>query len=451
MRRLGGGPGVRDLLLFAFVAALAPVAIAIPYAGVLVWSWLSFMNPHRLTFGAAYDFPIVFWVALLTLGAWLVSRERKFVFREPTSILMLVFLAWTGLSTLTAFDRAWSYPYLEQTFKSFLLAFAVLGLINTKARVQALVWVIAVSLGYYAVKGFGFTLARGGTNIVLGPEHSFIADNNNLGLALAMTLPLLNYLRLSSRRPIVSLMAAFVMVATIVSIVGTYSRGGLIGLLIVGFGLWLLSRHRLMLGALAVALVVSLPSLVPQQWYDRMATIQSYEEDASFQGRVEAWRVNTRIALDRPLTGGGFYAGENPSTFAAYKTTGREQAPTAPHSIYFQVLGDHGFPGFLLYLLIVATSFFNLRAVIRVARQREDLRWAADLATMMQVSFMGFLGAGALLSLAYYDVALVLFALSANLRLMALDALGTSAVPLLPRWRRSREAVTQPASPIARS
>jgi probable O-glycosylation ligase (exosortase A-associated) len=155
---------------------------------------------------------------------------------------------------------------------------------------------------------------------------------------------------------------------------------------------------------------------------------------------VEAWRVNVRIALDRPLTGGGFYVSELPNVFAAYKTPGREQAPTAPHSIYLQVLGDHGFPGLVLFLLMMGSAFFNLRSVVRHARPRDDLRWAADLASMMQVSLIGYLGAGALLSLAYYDVPLTLVALSAGMRQLVQEQ--TQGVRRsLPGWRRAREAI----------
>jgi probable O-glycosylation ligase (exosortase A-associated) len=430
------GWSVRGLLLFAFLIALAPLAISIPYVGVLVWSWLSFMSPHRETFSFTYDFHIVIGFALAALIGWAIAGKPKLIIRERTILLMILFVGWTAVTTATAIDQSWSYPYLIQNSKSFLLAFAVFCVLNSKTRMQSIILVIAVSLGYFAVKGFGFTLLTGGGFHVGGPGGPAIEDNNNLGLALCMSLPLLNYLRISSHRTSVSLIITFVMLATAVAVIGTYSRGGLFGLAVVSLYMWLLARHKVVITLGVIVTLIALPNLVPQAWYERMSTISTYTEDLSFDQRVQAWAVSLGVALDRPLTGGGFKATEIDEVFTKYNTRGGTRAGTAAHSIYFEVLGEHGFIGFGLYALMVIAGFRNLWEVARLARGRPDLRWIADLAGMMQVAFIGVLSAGTLLSMAYSDVFLVLIALSARMRLFVIETVSSEATLPEPSWRR---------------
>lgn len=428
---------MRSLLLFAFVVALMPVILVMPYVGVLTWAWLSFMNPHRDVFGAGFDFQFVFWTAAVTLGSWLISKEPKKLFREPIELAMLAFVLWTVLTTATAINHDLSTDYFVQTLKSFVLAFAVIGLMTSKSRMQAFIWIIAISLGYYAVRGAFSIFYTGGLARVSGPDGTLIGDNNTIALAFVITLPLLNYLRLSSRNLAISVLVTFVIAATIGAIILTYSRGGLVGLVVVAAGTWLSSRGKLMLIALGCALLLVAASFLPQQWYDRMETIRGYSADISLQGRVEAWHVALNIANDRPLVGGGFNATLDPGTFTKYDRTGVSRAGLATHSIYFQVLGDHGYPGLFFYLFMILMAILNLNHIIHLTKSNEEQRWLADLARMMRLSFAGFLVCGALLSMAYYDVPLCLIALTGGMLRLARQGLSGATAVSAPRWRRT--------------
>ena len=76
----------------------------------------------------------------------------------------------------------------------------------------------------------------------------------------------------------------------------------------------------------------------------------------------------------------------------------------AAHSIYFQVLGDTGFPGLAIYLVILFLAFLNCYRIRKATRKRPELEWAYDLATMIQLSLVAFCVGGSALSLAYYDI-----------------------------------------------
>jgi probable O-glycosylation ligase (exosortase A-associated) len=131
---------------------------------------------------------------------------------------------------------------------------------------------------------------------------------------------------------------------------------------------------------------ISLLSFMPESWWSRMGTISTYEQDASAMGRINAWQTAFNIATER-LVGGGFelYSYE---VFARYAPNPEDVH--AAHSIYFQVLGEHGFIGLLLFLLIWWLAWRCANQIKRSAKDQRDWRWAGSLATMIQVSLVGY-------------------------------------------------------------
>ena len=163
---------------------------------------------------------------------------------------------------------------------------------------------------------------------------------------------------------------------------------------------------------------------MPESWHLRMTTIESAHEDTSFQGRVQAWLFAMNVAESRPLVGAGFAGTEDTAVFNSYY---RDPAvgPVighAAHSIYFQVLGDHGPIGLMLYLAMLATTWMYTATIRRRTRHDPKLEWAHDLAAMMQVSLLAFMVAGAALSMAYYDIIFLLTGMSIALRQMVLQS-----------------------------
>lgn len=407
---------MRDLLLFTVFAMVLPFALYFPAAAVLVWSWIAFMSPHREVFGAAFNFQFNLIIAVVALIAWLGSREPKRLPAQVGPFLVILFAIWVSITTYFAINPAHSFTSWDTTIKTLALVIAVLGVMTTKARIQALVWIMVVSLGYYAIKGGGFVLLTGGGAKVFGPDNTHIGDNNHLGLALVMTIPLIDYLRRTSHNWLVNLGAIAMMALTVIAVVGTYSRGGFIALLATGFVYWLRAPNKIVIALGAVGLFCLLPSIVAPEWFERMATIEGYEQDLSVQGRFAAWEASWNLALDRPIVGGGFQATQIDEVFLAYNSIREDIGGTAAHSIYFQVLGDHGFVGLAIYLLLIFTAAWNTLVITHLAKRDPELDWASLLARMLQVSFFAMFTAGAFLSMAYYDVFLVLIALTMVLR-----------------------------------
>jgi O-antigen ligase len=73
------------------------------------------------------------------------------------------------------------------------------------------------------------------------------------------------------------------------------------------------------------------------------------------------------------------------------------------HSIYFEVLGEHGWVGLILFLSILGFTWLKCGAIVRRAKGKAELSWARDLAAMIQVTLVAYMSAGAFLGLAYFD------------------------------------------------
>lgn len=407
---------MRDLFVTLVVLGSLPLILYRPYIGVIMWSWIGYMNPHRLSWGFAADFPFAMIIALVTLAGLLFSRETKKIPWTRETITLLLFIIWMGITTLFAIHPEAAQLQYEKVVKIQLMTFITLILMTDRHRLELLLWTIVVSLGFYGVKGGIFTLLTGGGYHVLGPLGTFIGGNNELGLALIMTVPLMRYLQLQAKQAIVRYGMLIAMGLTVVAILGTQSRGALVGLAFMMLFLVWKSRKRF---AFLVLLLCAAPlafMFMPESWHDRMGTIQNYEEDKSATGRINAWQFAFNLAKDRPLTGGG-YESFTRDLFAIYAPD--PSAVHDAHSIYFEVLGEHGFVGLALFLSLLWFTWRSASQVMKMTADKPEGQWMSDMARMVQVSVMGYAASGAFLGLAYFDFFYHLVAIVVLLRVQA--------------------------------
>jgi putative inorganic carbon (HCO3(-)) transporter len=440
---------MRDFFIVAIVLGSVPLTLIRPQIGILMWFWVSLMNPHRLAWGYAQNFRVALVIGGTTLVAWIASREPK---RPPSSAIvytLAAFTFWISLSAFLAIRPEVALPKWEETMKILAMTFVTICIVRSRDRIDQLVWVIALSLGFYGVKGGIFGIMTGGTYRVWGPEGSFIEDNNSLALALIMTLPFMQYLRVHSTRQWLRLGLLGAMGLTIVAILLSYSRGAFVGIFVMLAFLSLKARNRLITALVIFGALGAVLTTLPAQWWNRMLTIEAYETDQSALGRFDAWTFAYKLALDHPLFGGGQLVGKDDGLFHRYVPT----APTsrAAHSIYFEVLGENGFVGLGLFLFLLLSSFRTAGKIIRAARDRPDLAWARSLAAMAQVSLVGYAVSGAFLSLGFFDLYYVLVALIASLQQVVNRELPQSIVPTVatPRTVAGRALQSPPLRPVA--
>ncbi len=392
---------MRDLIVTGMFLVMIVYAVPRPWAGILVWSWLGYMNPHRLAYGFAYGFPFAAITAGVILFGMVLSSEPKRLPLTRETLMLLLFMAWFTFTTFFALNPEGAWNDWNRSIKIEFMILVTMIVMRERKRLHLLTWVIVLSLGFYGIKGGLLAIATGGSTMVQGPSDSFISGNNEIALALVMIIPLMRYLQLQTgnRRIYQGLLGAQIL--TVLAVLCTYSRAGFLAVVVVLLLMALKSRKRLVYSALIATAVALLISFMPDQWSQRMHTIKTYQQDASAMGRINAWHFAYNLASERPVTGGGF-AVFTRELFHKYAPDPLDQHDA--HSIYFQILAEHGYPGLLMFLSL---GFFTWRTAswtIRRSRDVPSMVWAADLCSMCQVSLAGYAVGGAFAGLAYFDL-----------------------------------------------
>ncbi len=406
------------------------------HVGVLLWIWVALMSPGEVLYGAMAGVPFNKIVAITTVISLPFNMEKKEFYIDKLAALMLMFAGAATISWLTAIVPSPDSDLLYQKLiKEIVLFFAITSVMLTRHRIHLVLIVIVLSIGFFSVKeGLIFALTAGG-HIILG--SGAIGDNNALATAMLMTIPILYYLYRYSELRLVRLCFMAALVLSVIATVGTYSRGGFVGMLVVGLFMVKNSRRKistLFFLGLACMLVYG---LAPASWFDRLHTINSATDDGSFMGRVVAWKMSVLVALDHPLTGGGPHSIHRLLVWETYRpllyrldfitTPPADTLPHAAHSIWFEILGDLGFPGLLLFLAILASAFWKCRSIARMTRGQPSLIWAADLARMLQISLAVYAVTGSALSLGYFEMYYIIVALLSRLGRTVQQTLTTQA------------------------
>jgi len=418
---------LRDLVLTVFILGMLPAVLARPWWGILLWTWVGLMNPHKMTWGFAYSFPFAMIIAIVTLLAIFISREPKKLPLTAPVAMLIIFNVWLTITTILYAlypDIAWIK--WEKVIKIQAFIFLTMMVMQSEQRIRALVLVATLSIAFFGIKGGIYTIAKGGGGMVLGPDGGFIAGNTEIALALVVTLPLMRWLQLQTDRRWLRMVATVCMILIGVSILGSYSRGGLLALFAMAVFFWLKSRKKALLGIVLLMVGASFLTFMPDQWHAKMGTIEEYQADRSAQGRLGAWKFSFNLAVQRPIGGGGF------ETFQrdAYALYAPEERVLDPHSIWFQVLAEHGFVGLGLFLLLWITTWRTASQIIAVCRERRDLTWARDLAAMIQAALIGFWVGGSFLGLAYWDYPYILIAILVLTKSVVQRRLEEKNVPL---------------------
>lgn len=392
---------MRDLILIVTMTALIPLSLTRPFIGVLLFSWISFMNPHQLNWGMSSSIQWAMIIAVTTIIGSMIKGELKHLVANAVTVPIALFLVCITITSTVALappELVWAK--WEATFKAFAFLLVAAAVVRSKVRIHALLWIMVISLGYFGIRGGVFVLMTAGNYRVWGPPNTMISDNNQIAVALLVALPLMNYLRLQAAHRIVRVVLMAAMTLTLISVLGSYSRGALVGVAAVAGFLWWNGKSKVVSGVVMVAVLFGALSFMPASWTDRMSTIKDYQSDESTEGRFDMWRTSTIMAVSRPLTGGGFMGPYRQDLVTQYNPGTKARAV---HSIYFEVIGEHGFPTFLIWLSITLGGIGCTIRILRATRKLPELGWCRDLAKMTQVAIIAYLVPGALLSLSYWD------------------------------------------------
>lgn len=417
---------MRDYILLAIILGSVPVIFLNPFFGVLMWTWVAYFNPHRFTWGVAYSFPVALALAVPTLIGTMFTRERnKNVFTRET-VLLLVLWVWFGITLfhatlvpLLSMHVADGQEQLVIITKILLMTGFTILLTNSPQRLRLLLLVTVFSFGALAIKGALFGIRTGGGFRVWGPPESFVADNNDFGLALNITLPLMFFMAGSETNRRIRLLLKICFFASAVVILLTYSRGALLGIATAMTVIVIKTRHRLLGGVALVLAVLAVLSFAPEKWQERMDNLFAGKLDQSANQRLVSWKFAWNVADAYPITGGGMQC-FTPEMFARFS---KEELPggglsSGPHSIYFQILGEQGFVGLGLFLSLIGACMLSLRKLRKLVRDAPLLQWIAPYTSGLEGGFYAFLVSGAFLGRAYFDLFYQLVACTIILKIL---------------------------------
>ncbi|NCT96015.1 MAG: putative O-glycosylation ligase, exosortase A system-associated [Comamonadaceae bacterium] len=421
---------MRDLLFALAMLALIPLAFVRPFNAYMLWGWTSAMIPTGFLFGFMASARVNFIFAGITLLLVVLRRVDWSQYRFNWAVVLyLVFLLHATVSWLTGYaGNDNNFKYFDLLMKGLVFSMLMPMFVQTRMHFHAILLVVVFGLGLHGVIEGLKTVVSGGSHNMFGPAGSMLYDRNHLSTALAMVLPIAYYLYLHSVHRFARWGFLSVFVLIVLAIMGGGSRGGFVALAVVAFWLILTSRHRWRTLFIVLAMGLLLSQFVPDSVVARLETIGEAKEDDSFMGRVHAWKISSALALEHPFFGGGFHAVQVQYVWDHFKT-----APSlldflnlpepefvrakAAHSVYFEVMGDLGFLGLFLYLLIFSLPLLSRFSVKRMAtRLGPDYVWARDLGDMLMLAVMAYLVGGASVSVAYLEMAYFMVMLMAVLQ-----------------------------------
>jgi putative inorganic carbon (hco3(-)) transporter len=412
---------MRGLILgIIFFGMLPFIFVKGPFFGILMWYWISLMVPQDAVWSSIFsEVPYALVVAVATLTCLAVARdEPKKPPASKTTVLLFMLMLWICVTSWWGVGPASEiYDKWQLAEKMLLMTIVAYMLTNSRARVEQLLVVCVLSIGFWGFRGGLIAIVTGGAAHVHGPDNSMIGDNNDLGVALTMILPLIFYLRDRYRRfkwPILILIGL-----TVLGDIFTYSRGALVAMSAMAIMLWVRSQKKLQIMILIIAAGIAVWNFAPAEWIDRMFTIETYQSDQSAEGRIHMWERAWALAQMRPIVGGGFHWSYDPDTVNSLLSgsgTPKLDHGVAPHSIWFEMLGDHGFVGLALFIAILASVFVDAHWLIRFARRDPDLVWANNLGRMLQVALVAYCAGGSFATQGMYDgfYAIVIIAAAAR-------------------------------------
>jgi O-antigen ligase len=350
------------------------------------------------------DLKLQMGIIIVMLVLWLGARNRPWSGILTSQVLFFI----VCLQAIPFASNNYAAYFTTRTmFGHLAIALGLSWLLATRATFRTVTWAWVFIMGYVAV--YGITHGGRGPGAMLGDENDLA-----LGCATALPFAFYGFERFSGARRWLSGAIGGLMV---VAIVTSFSRGGFVALVVVVVYCWLASRHKfralLAIALAAVLLVVAAPNegRTGQSYVDRLKSMFETDEGTA-EGRRFLWSTARNMwSAHRILgVGGGnfpFLVGQyQPLDFEKREYLERDWSGSATHSLYFQVLAEHGLVGSMLVGYIVWTHFRTLRRLRRAASQQgapPEVRRDADLyGGALGGAVTGYCAAGAFLSVAYY-------------------------------------------------
>ncbi len=420
---------MRDLFLLGFLAGFMALGLRRPFLLVLAYIYVDTVSPHHLSWGLLSAIPLSMITAALAMGAWLLFDAKSGIRIALRQWIMGLLLLWAGYTTLHAALPVEALEKWDWVWKTLLFALFLPFTLRTRLRIEACVLILVLSAGTLVINGGIKTVLGGGG---YGQLRIFIDSNSGLfesstlsSLAIAL-IPLVLWLaRYGTIFPPdwrSKAFAAGLVLACLLIPVGTEARTGLVCVAVLAvLMLRDVKRRFLYMGAAAFIGLAAIPFL-PASFQERMGLIKGYETDSSASSRIAVWGWTLDYTRDNPLGGGfGVYRLNRLQVQTVESRTSGDVTVTSAqtfidegrawHSAYFEMLGETGYPGLLLFLSLHLLSLVRMEVIRRrYAKAEGDKAWIAPLATALQHFQIIYLVGALFVAIAFNGLALMVVA-----------------------------------------
>jgi probable O-glycosylation ligase (exosortase A-associated) len=396
------------------------------YKALLFFFLLEYVRPQTYLPALNYlhlNVLVLYSAALVSIQQQPASSD---VLRDSNSRMLMAFLGLMVVSIITSDSTLVAWEITRGVLEYCLLYWVIVKQATSLPRVKTLFLVLVLSNIAVALLTPQLLSSHERQNIASG---SFLGDANDFSLSVNIAIALCLFLmsEAKARHRLLLLCALLFLVFVVVM---TQSRGGTLALMMVGFFYWIKSAHKIRTGLIAAAAVVVVLALAPPTYWERMNNITNSEE-GSAAGRLEAWDGGWRMALDSPLVGVG--AGRFPYAYGTrYRKSPNTPFQTA-HSIYFLALGELGFPGLIMLILIIVRNLMLNQRLSKEVKRTRPSGYTTDLQLLASLSaaMVAFAVAGAFLSALYYPHLYVLAGLSTAARRVVRQRQQSTAVAVV--------------------
>ncbi|MBR0670149.1 DUF5935 domain-containing protein [Neoroseomonas soli] len=447
---------MQGLFILLVWSLLLLIGCAAPFVLALAYLWVDLFQPQYVSPEIGRLLPISMITAVLAIGGYLLADRRDPPRLGLLTALLLVWAAWITLTTTWALfpDAAWEkwdWAFKTVAF-STLLPFAFRTRIQIEAAVLVIVCTIFANVLPYAIKGLisggGYFRALG----LVGVNSGWGGEGSTLATYAFASLPLIAHLRRwSILAPARGLLRYAYIAAPAIAVLGafaTFARSAVVACLVWAALTWWHSRRKFAVAILLFAAGAVVVPLMGESWLARISTSLDAQQEASALTRLVVWGWTIDFANQHPQ-GGGFDAYlANHAMVAMPDGQVMEVQGRAFHSIFFEVLGEHGWVGAAIFGAILLTFFANMRTLRQRARDNESLQWLDSLALALMQSMVIYLAGAAFVGIAFQPLHYYLFALA----VCATAFLARARVPAarheapeapMPSWRlRARRSVS---------
>lgn len=407
---------MRDLLILLVFLAYVSVGFIVPFVGALGYIWVDTFYPQAVSYGILSHVPVSLIIAIVAVGAYMASDRRDVPKPGIHLALTVSMFIWVTMTCFWAVAPDFAWGKWNWASKTIIFSAFIPYFFRSRVQIEAflLTWVFAAAVHIIPV-GLKTMYSGGGYNIDLGvvSGNALLSEGSTLATVCVMFIPLLLWFRRHSTLLPEQLRSPGCLGYAIVggaAALGTYARTALIAFGVLTIGLLLRSRRKLLTVVVVGLAVIGAGFITGSRWDARMETTDHYGNDVSALTRLAVWKWTIKFSMTHPFGGG--YSSYVVNTIETTTASGEKiiQQGRAFHNAFIEMLGEQGYPGLAMFLLLCARTLFAMQRIRRRTRGVEPFRWAFDLAGALQLSLLVVMAGGCFVGISAQPIFWYVFA-----------------------------------------